>query len=59
MKVNLRSSLFLRSINEGRKVEHRKVDDILQKISRDVVNRAKDLGVTIVFDYPKGMREKE
>ena len=41
----------------GRK-EQRKVNDLLHKISRDVVNRAKELGATIVVGNLKGIRGK-
>jgi len=41
----------------GRK-EHRKVNDLLHKISRDVVNRAKELDATIVIGDLKGIRRK-
>jgi len=41
----------------GRK-EHRKVDDLLHKISREIVDRAKELDATIVIGNLKGIRRK-
>jgi len=38
--------------------ERRKVDDILHKISREIVDRAKEMGAAIVVGYPKGIRKK-
>jgi len=39
--------------------ERRKVNDVLHKISREVVNRAKEIGATIVIGDLKGIREKK
>ena len=49
---------LLRKIKQIGRKEHRKVDDILHKISREIVSRAKELGATIVIGNLKGIRRK-
>jgi len=49
---------LLKKIKQIGGKEHRKVDDLLHKISRKIVNRARELGATIVIGDLKGIRKK-
>jgi len=58
LRRKLGEKKLLKKIKQIGRKEHRKVDDILHKISREIVNRAKELGATIVIGNLKGIRKK-
>jgi putative transposase len=48
---------LLREIKRISSKERRKINDILHKISREIVDRTKEIGATIVIGDLKGIRE--
>jgi len=58
LRRRLGEKRLLKKIKQIGRKEHRRVDDVLHKISREVVNRAKELGATIVIGNLKGIRKK-
>jgi len=58
LRRRLGKKKLLRVIKRIGNKEKRKVNDILHKISREIVNRAKETGATIVVGYPKGIRKR-
>jgi putative transposase len=56
LRRRLGEKKLLREIKKVGSKERRKVNDVLHKISREVVNRAKEIGATIVIGDLKGIR---
>jgi len=59
LRRRLGEKRLLKKIKQIGRKEYRRVDDILHKISREIVNRAKELGATIVIGNLKGIRGKK
>jgi len=59
LRRRLGEKKLLKKIKQIGRKEHRKVDYILHKISREIVNRAKELGATIVVGNLKGIRKRD
>jgi len=58
LRGRLGKKRLLREIKRIGSKEERKVNDTLHKISREIVNRAKEIGATIVIGDLKGIRKK-